>query len=325
MVYAMRKYLIANIENRAVFHSKHQEQWKANFGDTPLYKAFPSLKFKDLDWIVGHPDCGHSSILSYSRKKSLGNPKENASMDLYIDAVNTYSPKGFVMENLPKLKETLGNFEGIFPNYDLRLIEGSVTIFGNSQVNRKRLLIIGVRKNLRAAKILKSFTLPKAGTYPIKTTGELFDDILPWDSIKDGHVRESDDTIITIYAGRKMKVSDIQKFWLDRADEGRWKVTDRNFTTAPGVYRNLLNKPPNTVRKGNREFNPNGLMMSPRERAIIQGLPDSFKIHIDENNLGYWINKGRTSVTKCPPYEISKWLNRQIKKVKKKGLLKKSN
>jgi site-specific DNA-cytosine methylase len=52
--------------------------------------------------------------------------------------------------------------------------------------------------------------------------------------------------------------------------------------------------------------------MSPRELARIQGVPDSFKIHLDKDNLQYWINKGRASVTKCPPYQIAQWFKERI-------------
>lgn len=325
MVYAMKKYLIGNIENRSIFYTKGQEQWKANFGNIPMVRSIEEFYGpvpENIDWIIGHPDCGHSSILSYSRKKSLGNPKENASMDLYVDAVRTFSPKGFVMENLPKLKDTLGDFKEVFPGYKLVVIEGSVTLFGNSQVNRVRLLIIGVREDLDTDSIMGCFRVLPKDTYTPKNTGELLRDLLPWEEPEIGHVREADDTIITMYTGFKLSASEIHNEWNnERSGESRWKVKDRKFHTAPGVYRNLEQKPPNTVRKGNREFNPDGYMMSPRERAIIQGLPLKFKIHIEKTNLGYWINKGRVTVTKCPPYEISKWLNRQITRVNKKGLL----
>jgi asparagine synthase (glutamine-hydrolysing) len=46
----------------------------------------------------------------------------------------------------------------------------------------------------------------------------------------------------------------------------------------PGVYRNLANEYPLTARKQNRQFNSLGYIMSPRELARIQGLPDDFKI-----------------------------------------------
>ena len=56
--------------------------------------------------------------------------------------------------------------------------------------------------------------------------------------------------------------------------------------------------------------------MTPRELARIQNIPDSFKIYMDIKNPIYWINKGRTTVTKCPPYDIGKWFYNQLIKIK---------
>ena len=55
--------------------------------------------------------------------------------------------------------------------------------------------------------------------------------------------------------------------------------------------------------------------MSPRELAIIQGIPKKFKIYMDLNRKTFCINKGRTTVTKTPPMEISRWFYKQLKKV----------
>lgn len=58
-----------------------------------------------------------------------------------------------------------------------------------------------------------------------------------------------------------------------------------------------------TARKADRQFKWNGLPMSPRELARIMGIPDKFKIHIEEDRKNYWINKGRLIVTQTFPYE----------------------
>ena len=33
LLFPFKKYLIGNIEPRAVFHTKNEEQWKLNFGE----------------------------------------------------------------------------------------------------------------------------------------------------------------------------------------------------------------------------------------------------------------------------------------------------
>lgn len=320
MLYPFRKYLVGNIEPRSIFYTKNQEQWHANFPNIPMVKTLRELELAKPDVLIGHPDCGHSSMLSYSRKKTLGVARENPSLQLYLEAVDFYRPKIFALENLPKLLSQYSreDFEALFLPYYLIFHECSVTAFGNSQPGRKRLIIIGLRKDI-TSKAMTRFKLPTSNS-PVKTTGELLKGLKNTRghaAEELGHIRESINEEITIYGGKKLTAAQIQKEWTtQRAKDKRWKVEDRKYTTAPGVYRNLADEPPATVRKGNREFNPEGLMMTPRERARIQGVPDEFKIVYHSDNPKYWINKGRVTVTKTPPMELANWLYRRIKSLK---------
>jgi site-specific DNA-cytosine methylase len=151
----------------------------------------------------------------------------------------------------------------------------------------------------------------------LKTSGQLINDLrFVYPSLKLGHVREKDNTLITIYAGKKVKVGEIKKIWLTKhLNEKRLPVEGRNFTSAPGVYKNLEEDYPATARKQNRQFNHFGEMMSPRELARIQGLPDEFKIAMDDANIQYWINKGRATIAKCPPYEVGTYIKRKLIKI----------
>lgn len=74
LLFEFKEHLIANVEPRAVFHSKKEEQWKLNFGDIPFVRSLEEVKNSKIDLILGSPSCGHSSVFSYSRKKSLGKP-----------------------------------------------------------------------------------------------------------------------------------------------------------------------------------------------------------------------------------------------------------
>ena len=98
-------------------------------------------------------------------------------------------------------------------------------------------------------------------------------------------------------------------------DKKKWPVNQGNLRNQPGVYRNFAEDLPLTVRKQNRQFNHRGDMLTPREMARIQGLPDHFKIWYDEDQHYYCINKGRTTIAKTPPYEISKWFYNIIKRI----------
>lgn len=312
--------LIGNIEPRGVFGTPQNIQWKLNFKDIPLYKTIIDLPSPDV--IIGAPDCGHSSILSYSRAKAFSDAKDNPSLTIFIQAVQTkYLPKVFVMENLVALIKNYGegDLEQAFSNYNLTFINGPVSNYGNSQIHRKRLLLIGVRKDLPKG-YLKLFSLPLLEFNKLKTCGELINDLFSqYPNPKLCHVREDNNTVITIYAGKKMKVGQIKKMWMEEHTfDKRLPVYGRNFTSAPGVYKNLEDDYPATARKQNRQYNHFGEMMSPRELARIQGLPDEFKIAFEERNAQYWINKGRVTVTKTPPLEMAKYVKRKLIKVFKK-------
>jgi len=321
LLHPLKEYLIGNIETRAIFHTSKNEQWVSNFEKIPYYKSIEELRKgmkSHIDIIMGNPDCGHSSVLSYSRRKALSDPKENDSLNLYIKCIKKFKPKIFLLENLPKLLDTCDTifWDKILPDYSLNYLIYSVSRWGNSQMSRIRLIIIGIRADFaleNSNKLQYHFT-EIYKLHELKTTGELLKG-LEDEEIDLGHVREDIYSVITLYAGFKISLKNVQKFWQENPEFSRWIVKDRKFTTAPGVYRNPENKYPVTARKANRQFNPRGLQMSPRELARIQGIPDNFKIVIKEDNIQYWINKGRATVTKTPPYEIGQWFFNQIKSI----------
>lgn len=74
-------------------------------------------------------------------------------------------------------------------------------------------------------------------------------------------------------------------------------MKNTKMKTLPGVYRNRKNSYPLTVRPSNRQFNPNGGIMGLEEYRIIMGFPKRFKVYMDTENLNYWLNKGRNTLT----------------------------
>lgn len=321
-LFPFKENLIANVEGRPIFHTPGNEQWKMNFGKIPLYKKFE--KIEDIaykpDVIISSPDCGSGSILRYSRSKQLGDHKLNVSLRSFFLSIDQYKPKFFYFENLEGLWDSFpkATFIELCKNY--RLIEHieSVSKWGNSQINRKRLVIIGIRRDL-PSKIDKYFRLPHHEDQ-IKTCGELYGDL----RIKNkelGHIREDINEIISIHARKRMSLEEIRGVWENRLKgKKRWETEKGfNFSTAPGVYRNLDNDYPATARKANRQFDDLGLTLTPRQLARVQGIPDDFGIYFDDTKpIKYWINKGRTVVTKTPPMEISLWFKKKLEKALKK-------
>lgn len=318
IVYPFKKYLVAGIEGRSIFKTPGNIQWKSNFGGIPLFYDFKSYQRwaegdacgeEQLDLVIGAPDCGHSSILALSRSKKYSNPRSNLSLREFLEAVRILKPKVFMMENLEKLLDTMSKEElsAYFEEYRLIFHIGSVMNWGNSQKNRVRMVIIGVNKD---SNLLPRFFKSVYKVKRPKFTAELTKGLIYG---QNGHFREDINTPITIYAGCKITAKEIRDEWL-KNNWTRWQVTGRNFSTAPGVYRNTPDTYPNTARKANRQYNPEGLMMSPRELARIMGVPDRFVIYYEEEKSNYWINKGRVTATKTCPMEIPIWLLRQMRR-----------
>jgi site-specific DNA-cytosine methylase len=317
-----RGNLLGNIESRSIFHTENEVQWNLNFNvsmDKSLDIRYPK---HGVDFIVGAPDCGHSSVMSYSRAKKLANPKDNKSLTDYFDGVNYYKPKMFLLENLPKM---LDNFEGgiddILPDYRLLTLIGGVNKWGNSQVTRTRLLVIGLHKDYPSS-ILNYFNTD--ADYELKTCGELLRGLGSQQKPDLCHVRELDEEEICLwYKGEsKISINKARKLWMNKySDLKKWPVNQGNLKNQPGVYRNFTDDYPLTVRKQNRQFNPEGYMLSPREMARIQGIPDSFKLWYNPNRHLYCINKARATVAKSPPYEIGSWFFNIINKLTLKNTI----
>lgn len=319
-LYPFRKNVICNIEPRGLFHTRGNEQWKLNFGEIPLYGMLPAEKsfFEPIDVIISSPDCGSGSILRYSRSKELGDHKKNHSLLMFFESIKIFQPKFFEFENLDGLFKSFPekDFREQVKNYYLIIHNAPVSNWGNSQINRKRLIIIGIRRDLPFKKLKKYFRLPNIPY--VKTCKEIYGD-LPLVDKELCHTREPITEIISIHARCRMSLFDIAQTWNQRLKgKKRWETEPGfKFSTAPGVYRNLDSSFPATARKANRQFDNMGLTLTPRQLARVQGVPDSFKLYYDDTKPKYCINKARCVITKTPPMNISYWFKRKLEKALK--------
>lgn len=317
LLFPFRKHLIGNIEIRGVFHTPGEEQWKSNFGDIPFYKGFCLQEFDEkVDIIISSPDCGASSIMRLSKVKELGNPKDNRSLNLVTAAILEYKPKIFLIENLPRLLSLLPCefFEETFKDYKLIFHERSVSDYGNSQVSRKRLIVIGVHKKT-GKKYLKAFNEVFQVKTPTITRELLFES--PYGSNYNIPIEKT----LAMYDYRKLPakknltVRKIQLLWnSDFKNEKKWPIKTAKMSTLPGVYRLELDKAPLTLRPADRQFRPDGYPLGILDFKAIMGFPKQFKIFMDEGNYLYWLNKARYTIAKGSVYEVGIWFRRCIKK-----------
>jgi len=328
LLFSFRKNLIANIETRGVFYTKGLEQWKLNFGDTPYYKdgTLPDCK---PDIILSSPDCGSASIMRLSKVKELGNPQENKSLNLVIESILHYKPKIFLIENLPRLLSLLPKnfFEETFKDYKLIFHERSVSDYGNSQVSRKRLIIIGVHKKT-GKKYLNAFDEVFQVKTPKLTRDLLF--VSPYGSNYNIPIEKT----LAMYDYRKLPekknltVEKIQVLWNSAfKNEKKWPIKTAKMSTLPGVYRLELDKPPLTLRPADRQFRPDGYPLGIEDFKAIMGFPDKFKVYLHKNgdtfegdfkDYHYWLNKARYTIAKGAVGEIGYWFKECLKKANTK-------
>lgn len=318
LLFPFRKHLIGNIEPRGVFHTPGEEQWKANFGDIPFYKGYCLQEFDEkVDIIISSPDCGASSIMRLSKVKELGKPKDNRSLNLVIEGINYYKPKIFLIENLPRLLSLLPNeyLHEAFKDYKLIFHERSVSDYGNSQVSRKRLVIIGVHKKT-GKKYLNAFNEVFQVKTPTITRELLFKS--PYGSNYNIPIEKT----LAMYDYRKLPakknltVRKIQLLWnSDFKNEKKWPIKTAKMSTLPGVYRLELDKAPLTLRPADRQFRPDGYPLGINDFKAIMGFPKQFKIYIDQENYLYWLNKARYTIAKGSVYEVGIWFKKCIKRV----------
>ena len=317
LLFPFRKRLLGNIEPRGVFHTPGEEQWKANFKDVPFYKGYCLQEFDEkVDIIISSPDCGASSIMRLSKVKELGKPKDNRSLNLVIEGINYYKPKIFLIENLPRLLSLLPNkyLQEAFKDYKLIFHERSVSDYGNSQVSRKRLIVIGVHKKT-GKKYLNAFN----EVFQVKTP-KLTRDLLsvsPYGSNYNIPIEKT----LAMYDYRKLPekknltVEKIQVLWNSAfKNEKKWPIKTAKMSTLPGVYRLELDKPPLTLRPADRQFRPDGYPLGINDFKAIMGFPKQFKIYIDQENYLYWLNKARYTIAKGSVFEIAIWFKRCLKR-----------
>lgn len=310
LLFPFRKQLLANIEPRPIFHTKNEEQWKLNFKDIPFLRSLEQYNGPNPDIILGSPSCGHSSVFSYSRKKRLGNPKEDKTLNLFVESILKFKPKVFLLENLPKLMDVIPqkDWEKTLPGYNIITHCHSVIDFGNSQKSRKRLILIGARINSRISieNFLNIFQV---------TTPRLVSEIL--EKVRnDYNFREEPNKVLSMYhyddkSKTNLSVEQVQNLWnMEFKNEYRWPMKNHKMVTLPGVYRNQLNSYPLTIRPANRQFNPDGSIIGLEDTRIIMGFPKKFKVYFDPNNRTYWLNKGRNTLAKGSVYEVGVWFKK---------------
>jgi len=283
--------IVGNIEWRKYYHTGTFEK---NFPGAFLEKTLNDLspeqreQCQDLDLIIGHTECGNFSNM---RANKINRIDEGDKGDIpeFLEAVQEFKPKFFVMDNLPKsllVADWQYYFEEL-PDYEIHFEWVNNYGYGNIQKNRKRLFVIGVKRGLGFYFIPGEF---KHSVSVIERLSEIDEDA-------ENNEKLDIDAIYNGWSRYQFDASCIGK----TVDENR--MTLREFQSRIADYPNNLNFPYYN-KKGEQKFkigfskiNVEGsaLVLSGggacydnhfrsdtlfpftiRERAKIQGCPDDF-------------------------------------------------
>ena len=136
--------VLGNVEWRNYYNTGTFE----NYFNAPYTTDYNDIEhLKGADIVMVHDDCGSFSNLN-PHKKSIVASECRGLIPETVKAVKEISPRFFAMDNLPKLFLTFPASYWIeeFPEYDIFFEFISNYNYGNTQKNRKRLFIIGAKK-----------------------------------------------------------------------------------------------------------------------------------------------------------------------------------
>lgn len=148
--------VIGNIEWRDYYRKRDpsgKNTFETNFG-RPIYKSVQEMTqdqlnpFMNADIAFGHPECGHFSALNFSNPVYKEHQQDAGDIPLFIDLVAMLKPRFFVMDDLPRsfIAFPMEEYVKRLPEYDLWPEWVSNYHYGNVQLNRKRMFMIGALK-----------------------------------------------------------------------------------------------------------------------------------------------------------------------------------
>ena len=155
--------VVGNFETRKYFYQTNDYTGETTFSryfNAPMFADMEKAKIelgddlKDLDIVFAHPACGANSPIRATSKERLLREGDNVrlgDMPKTAELICDLQPKFFVIDNLPPIVSffTAKHWNDIFPGYDIFFEYISNYHYGNSQLKRRRLFIIGAKKEFK--------------------------------------------------------------------------------------------------------------------------------------------------------------------------------
>jgi site-specific DNA-cytosine methylase/DNA modification methylase len=277
--------IVGNIEWRKYYHTGTFEH---NFPRAFMVHQIDELpeetieSLKGIDLIMGHPECGNYSRLAMATKTSTFAERcaKPSDIPLFAGLVAKLKPNFFVQDNLPRsvLGFSAEDWTTALPDYDLFFEFISNYNYGNVQKNRRRMFVIGARKSF-------GYVFSAHEKTNNLLVGEVLEG-LPFDSdIREfNHIHKSinDKTRMSGFIkGRPLYVKEaikVLKKCRAHQEPMYWNTNGNRWCKKIGLFKLGLDKHSGVMDGGESHFHPvTCLPLTCRERARIQGCPDSFK------------------------------------------------
>ena len=268
-------------------------------------------------------NCGGYSAMNAlnARRTGYANKMHDpGDIPLFIDTIAKVQPRYFAMDDLPKslIAFSMAEYARRLPEYDLFPEWVSNYGYGNIQLNRRRMFVIGALKT-------ENFVFAPGETFHDATLENTIGDL--WH--QEGNVPNHDPHAINAPCGpgkgmdsldHRPSWRDMQK-WFSSVREGtlfRYHSPVGGIKVKPGWAKSYWKGHSYVLDGGSGHMHPiRNLPFSIRERARIQGFPDDFLFYGTKlDRRGRWIHDKNNHMVKqtgkAMPIQFCTYLAKQI-------------
>lgn len=315
------------------FDILHHHEWRdyyntgtfeKNYGTDTFEDYEPQPKFKGVDVVVSHPECGNFSNLYCGPNREI-RKKDPGDIYKFMDLCKAYDPAFFLVDNLPGSLGAVSpdDWEEYFPEHDIHFELVSNWGYGNTQKYRNRLFTIGSHKDL-------NFKFVAHEIAHNKTLGDVIGDIRRGTANHNKMQLED----LTQWSGYQIGIEgDKNKLTLDEMQDWFGKMETRKNMPYYNLKGEKKSKPgysivergfPSSVLSGGGSFYDNHWIfdeeefyyrpLTMRERLRIQGFGDEFELSHPAHEWGSPLHRNYIKQTgKSMPTEFPSYFARLIK------------
>ena len=296
--------ILGNVEWRDYYHHRDPQgrnTFTENFPGAFFVKSLKTMpEIGSPDIVMGHPECGKYSVMAFATTRKyedvVKHQASQSDIPLFVEGIQTMRPKYFAMDDMPLslIPCPITWYANLLPDYELWPEWVDNAGYGNSQIFRKRMFIIGAKRGL------KYTFVPHESRENYLTTRSVIGH-LPEPGTDPDHMAidwswTPGCTTGLVIPGRKESWRTLQTWYKD------WPRThmmyfEKNGTwrRRPMICRTYWDRHCHVVTGNYAVLHPHRVTpLTPRERGLIQGFPESFKFYgsVSTTPDGLWKGDG---------------------------------